>query len=436
MVDSSPADQRQLTERSLSSKIVSKSPVYYGWVILAAGTLGLIMTSPGQTYVNSIFIDHFIRDLDISRSLVSMLYLVGTLTASLALPWVGRQVDLRGQRLMAVAISVAFGLACLYMGFVRNALMLLIGFTLLRMLGQGSLSLVSTNIINQWWVRRRGPLLGLSGVAMALLGVGAFPNVVNWLIPHLGWRMTYGVLGAVLLLVMTPVAWLFFRNRPEEYGLLPDGLSGEPQPAGLVATTPATSLVEEHWTVREAMGTPVFWVFLAGLASISMLGTGVQFHIVSIFADNGLTPAMAAASYVPIAVTSAALNLASGILVDRIRLRVMMAIALVLQALSLWMVAFLGTAALALAFGIVIGATTGLMRTVSTVAWAKYYGRRHLGSISGVTSTVLVAASALGPLPMGVARDWLGTYTTTLNVLAIIPLGLAVASLFVDRPAR
>lgn len=418
----------------MSSKIVSKSPVYYGWVILAAGTFGLIMTSPGQTYVNSIFIDHFIRDLDISRSLVSTLYLVGTLTASLALPWVGRQVDQQGQRLMAVAISVAFGLSCLYMGFVRNALMLLIGFTLLRMLGQGSLSLVSTNIINQWWVRRRGPLLGLSGVAMALLGVGAFPNVVNWLIPHLGWRLTYGVLGVALLLVMTPVAWLFFRNRPEEYGLQPDGLTDGTSAAGPAAV--ASTLVEEHWTVPEAMRTPVFWVFLAGLASISMLGTGLQFHIVSIFADNGLTPAMAAASYVPIAVTSAALNLASGFLVDRIRLRVMMALALMLQALSLWMVASLGTAALALTFGVVIGATTGLMRTVSTVAWAKYYGRRHLGSISGVTSTVLVAASALGPLPMGVARDWFGTYTTTLNVLAIIPLGLAVASLFVDRPAR
>lgn len=436
MINSSQADQRPLAERTHSSKIVNWSPIYYGWVILAAGTFGLIMTSPGQTYVNSIFIDHFIRDLDISRSLVSTLYLIGTLAASLALPWVGRQVDQRGQRLIAVAISAAFGLACLYMGFVRNALMLLIGFILLRMLGQGSLSLVSTNIINQWWVRRRGPLLGLSGVAMALLGVGAFPNVVNWLIPHLGWRMTYGVLGAVLLLVMTPVAWLFFRNRPEEYGLLPDGLTAKNRPGDPVATAPSVAHTEENWTVHEAMRTPVFWVFLVGLASISMLGTGLQFHIVSIFADNGLTPAMAAASYVPIAVTSAALNLASGILVDRVRLRVMMAIALLLQALSLWMVAFLGTAALALAFGGLIGATSGLMRTVSTVAWAKYYGRRHLGSISGVTSTVLVAASALGPLPMGVARDWLGSYTATLNMLAVIPLGLAVASLFVDRPAR
>jgi cyanate permease len=167
-----------------------------------------------------------------------------------------------------------------------------------------------------------------------------------------------------------------------------------------------------------------------------MLGTGMQFHVVSIFADNGLSSTLAAASYVPVAITSAATNLASGFLVDRVRLRVIMAIALLLQAVSLWMVSYLNLVALAMLFGVVIGATSGLMRTVSTVAWAKYYGRRHLGSISGVTSTVLVASSALGPLPMGLARDLLGSYTVTLAVLVVIPLALAVASLFVDRPAR
>lgn len=414
--------------------IVNRSPVFYGWVILLAATFGQIMTSPGQTYVNSIFIEYFIRDLEISRTLVSTLYTVGTLVASLALPWVGRQVDLRGQRVMVVAISVSFGLACLYMGFVHSALMLLVGFTLLRMLGQGSLSLVSTNVINQWWVRRRGPLLGISGVAVALIGVGGFPNLVNWMIPLYGWRATYFLLGAVLILVMAPVGYLFYRNRPEEHGLLPDGMRTDGATPGVASTAPRFS--EDNWTLREAIRTPVYWVFTAGLASISMLGTGMQFHVVSIFADNGLSSTLAAASYVPVAITSAAANLASGFLVDRVRLRVIMAIALLLQAVSLWMVSYLNVVALAMLFGVVIGATSGLMRTVSTVAWAKYYGRRHLGSISGVTSTVLVASSALGPLPMGLARDLLGSYTVTLAVLAVIPMALAVASLFVDRPAR
>ncbi|MEZ4623128.1 MAG: hypothetical protein R2867_47565 [Caldilineaceae bacterium] len=99
------------------------------------------------------------------------------------------------------------------------------------------------------------------------------------------------------------------------------------------------------------------------------------------------------------------------------------------------MVGYLSTIFLAIAFGVVLGATSGLQRTVSTVAWAKYYGRLNLGSISGVTSTVTVGASALGPMPMGIA-DLLGSYGLTLKLLALIPLALAVASLFVDRPEK
>ena len=39
-------------------------------------------------------------------------------------------------------------------------------------------------------------------------------------------------------------------------------------------------------------------------------------------------------------------------------------------------------------------------------------------------------------MPMGIARDLLGSYGLTLKLLAILPLVLAVASLFVDRPEK
>lgn len=69
------------------------------------------MTSPGQTYTVSIFIEHMINDLGISRSAISSLYSVGTLIGSFALPFWGRQIDRRGARSMAVLISILFGLA-------------------------------------------------------------------------------------------------------------------------------------------------------------------------------------------------------------------------------------------------------------------------------------------------------------------------------------
>ena len=67
------------------SNFVTRWPVFYGWIVMIAGTIGFIMTSPGQTQVVSIFIESIIEDLGMSRSLVSSLYSVGTLVGSFTL---------------------------------------------------------------------------------------------------------------------------------------------------------------------------------------------------------------------------------------------------------------------------------------------------------------------------------------------------------------
>ena len=251
------------------------------------GTLGMIMSSPGQTYVVSIFIESFITDLGISRSLVSTLYTLGTLVGSFVLPIVGYQIDRHGARLIVMLITALFGFACVYMGYVQNAFMLGLGFIALRMLGQGSLGLVCTNIINQWWVRRRGMVMGISGMAGSLISLGGFPNLVNWLIPTYGWKFTYILLGIILTFVMAPVAFIFFRNQPEDYGLQPDG--GESKTFRFRKRKQVTAkLTEVNWTLGEAMRTSVFWILVASLSAISMLSTGLFFHMVSIFTDNGI----------------------------------------------------------------------------------------------------------------------------------------------------
>ncbi len=416
----------------LRSRLVTGMPIYYGWIILIAATIGYIMTSPGQTYSVSIFIEHFITDLGISRSLVSTLYTIGTFTAGMMMPFVGRQVDQRGPKVVVGAISALFALACIYMGFVRNAVMLGFGFLMIRMLGQGSLSLVSGNVINQWWVRRRGLMLGIAGVAASLLGSGLFPSFIHSLIGRLGWRSSYQALGLMVAVVMLPVGILFYRSRPEDYGLLPDGAK---QSEGDGRRDPAT-FVEENWGRSEAVRTSAFWIISLGLASISMLGTGLQFHMVSIFEDGGLSASLAAGAFMSIAITNALVRIVSGVLIDRVEVRYLLFVALLGQTIGLLMAPRLQGASTAWIYGVVLGTTSSLQATVSTVVWAKYFGRQHLGSITGVASLIGVAGSALGPMPMGIARDVLGSYTLALTVLAALPLALGIVVLTSRRPER
>jgi len=198
-----------------SSRLINAIPIYYGWVIAIVGAVGLVLTSPGQTYAVSVFIDHIIEDLGLSRSVVSTLYTVGTLTAGFAMPFVGRKIDKRGPRYVMTAVVVAFGLVCIYMGFITNALMVGIGFVGLRLLGQGSLSMVSRYIVNQWWVRRRGLVLVIAGLATALLGSGGFPNLINTLIPQLRLLTTFMLLGVMSLVGLVPIRLIFVRSRPD-----------------------------------------------------------------------------------------------------------------------------------------------------------------------------------------------------------------------------
>lgn len=114
------------------------------------------MTLPGQTAGVAVFFDPITADLHISRTSASIAYATGTLAGILPAPVIGRWIDRRGPRLTATIIAGALALACTHMALVQSELMLLLGFALLRGTAIGGLSLVSQQVVNLWFVQRRG----------------------------------------------------------------------------------------------------------------------------------------------------------------------------------------------------------------------------------------------------------------------------------------
>src|SRR5258707_10149107 len=114
------------------------------------------MTLPGQTAGVSVFFDPITTDLHISRTSASIAYAAGTLAGILPAPLIGRWIDKRGPRLTATIIAAGLAMACICMAFVESAMTLLIGFALLRGMAIGGLSLVCQQVVNLWFVRRRG----------------------------------------------------------------------------------------------------------------------------------------------------------------------------------------------------------------------------------------------------------------------------------------
>ncbi|GAE92381.1 bll3089 protein [Gracilibacillus boraciitolerans JCM 21714] len=143
--------------------------VYYGWVIVFIAGLGVFFSGPGQTYSNSLFVDEYIETFGWSRSEVSGLYSIATLIAGLTMMIVGRFIDRFGQRTMMVTVGILFALACFFNSIVSTMWMFVVGFFLLRLLGQGSMTLIPNTLVAQWFIEKRGDVqLALSRLAALL----------------------------------------------------------------------------------------------------------------------------------------------------------------------------------------------------------------------------------------------------------------------------
>ena len=311
----------------------------------------MIMTTPGQTVGVSVFLDKIIADLGVSRAAVSLLYTLGTLAGSFSLPFVGRFIDWRGPRVAVVIIAALFALACVWMGFVGSLAGLLVGFVLIRGLGQGALGLVSIHVINIWFVRRRGLSVGLAGVGVAL-ATAFFPSLIEGLIGAFGWRGAYMMLGALVAVTILPVGALLFRGHPERYGLVPDGRAERDAPA------------EAVFTAAEARRTVTFWLFALGGFSVAALSTGLIFHHYSIMAAGGLDRVAAATVFIPFGFVAAGANLTTGFLMDRLPPRFLLSTSLAFLCAALALATHVSSPAIILAYGGLLGLVQGMSSAV------------------------------------------------------------------------
>ncbi|PJF20536.1 MAG: hypothetical protein CUN56_15675, partial [Phototrophicales bacterium] len=179
----------------------------------------------------------------------------GTFIAALTLTWVGRKLDLHGNRRMGVIVGLLFAIVLVLCSFISGPMMLLFAFVGIRGLGQGSLSLVSSTSIANWFMLRRGRMMAILSLGFALFQ-GLYVNGLRILLETMDWRQVFVLLGIGVAVVTIPLFGLLMRNTPEEYGLLPDN-----EPVKREKQDKSLEINEDNWTLSEAMRTPILWIF-------------------------------------------------------------------------------------------------------------------------------------------------------------------------------
>ena len=403
---------------------------FYGWRILGLAIITGGLTGPGQTLGVSVFVDQFISDLGMSRSEVSTAYLIGTLIAAFGLPLIGRRVDRVGVRRAMTVIGVAFGVALVGMAGVQGFVALAIGFVAIRLLGQGSLMLVSTVAVTLWFEKRRGTVLGIfttgTAIVMALVPVG-----LSLVIEGYGWRVAWLTSAVMVWLVVVPIARFGMIDRPSDIGQLPDG----PNPKKV---KPSKEQTRVSATRTEALRTKRFWSLLAASATVGMLVTALNFHQISLLGDAGLTATEAAVMFLPQVIGAAAAGLLFGYLSDRLTGRELIPMAMGLLIISLVLAASLTPGVAVVLYAVSLGAAGGAIASVSATLLPRWFGVRHIGEIQGTASFINVASTALGPVVFALARDATGGYSGAATWFIIMPLlaGIVAATIRPVSPPR
>ncbi|PAV28035.1 MFS transporter [Virgibacillus profundi] len=409
---------------------------YYGWFIVFIAGLGVFFSGPGQTYSNSTFIDAYISDFGWSRSQVSGIYSAATLVAGLIMIFIGRFIDRFGQRIMMVVIGVLFAIACFWNSIVSSIWMLALGFFFIRLLGQGSMTLIPNTLVAQWFIKKRGfafSIMTLGSFISAML----FPVINTWLINTWDWRFAWQFWGVLLLLVFVPIALFGVRNKPEDMGLKPDGPGKQKDMKykPLIGVNVVKEAAED-WTLTEAKKTRAFWAILVCVGIPAMVNTGITFHVISIFGTNDLSPAIAAMVLSLMAMVGIPMSFISGMITDRIPTNYLLVAIFIIEIILLLMLIVTKSLWMAILFGIVWGIANGLERISLNVIWPNYFGRKHIGSINGVGVTMTVIGSSLGPLPFGVGFDLFHSYTPVLLVTLIFPVIGVICSIIAKKPSK
>lgn len=447
-----PSRIRRLATRALDGNTPfppASLPFFYGWVILVASTCGVVASIPGQTMGVSVFTDIFIHELDLSRVHLSLAYLIGTVASGFLVTFGGRLFDRYGARLSVIVNALLFGCVLLAMGQIDRIAgglaspfpaaarwgivftVAVCGFFAIRFLGQGMLTVISRAMLGKWFDKRRGLAFAISGV-VGSFAFAAAPPFLDTLNGLFGWRGAYGAMAMGAGFGMAVLGWAFFRDNPEECGLRMDGGPVE-TPAETARRAPP---IVRDWTLDEVVRTLTYWAFNLGTAWFALLTTAYAFHVISIGQYAGIDKDTVLGLFLPMAFVGVVSNFLAGWLSDRVAMRwILLGLLAGVCTGSLGMFWLGGPVGKALLIA-GIGLAGGCFQTCLGVTWPRFYGRGHVGAISGFNMSTIVIGSALGPFLFSVSEHLTGDYQAAFLLSAIATAMLMIPAWLARNPQR
>ena len=251
--------------------------------------------------------------------------------------------------------------------------------------------------------------------------VGGFASTLSfpaaaWLIARFEWRIALAIIGAVLLLLVAPLHAWALRGTP-----LRTVRSHGHDPAN-------------DATLHEALRERSFWLLTITFTLYSFAAAAMWAHMMPAFAAKGRSEAQALAVVVwfgPAQVAGRFAYLGFG---RRVSARQLGLWVLAGLPSSLAIFALADQTAALLVFALLFGVANGLVTIVRGSLVPEYFGREHVGRISGAMTGISLFARASAPLATAWLLLALPGYRELLLMLAAVGTAAVVAFALARKP--
>ena len=372
------------------------------------------------------------------RGELSGAFSLSWLISGVVAPFVGRAVDRYGARPLILGGTLTSGLCFVLLAFTGTLWQFYLFQGLMAFCRAWMFYIPLSTLITRWFVRQRALALAIFTSGFAVGGVFFVP-FLTFVVNLVGWCWTYLLCGAILYLVVLPLALWVLRSSPHERGLTPDGdpefpIVGSAASAVRQDVLTAPEPDPRDLTVREALRTRAFWFIAVGFALTFFTQISFSVHAIPFFVSRGLTPGASAGVVSASTALVGLLRIPFGLLIDRTpNIRAIVLFAIFTQSLSFSVLLFSVEPLALWSFVLLSGLTGGGMPLLESALIFRTFGDRHYGALLGTVGLVETAGVLVGPIAAGAIYDSSGSYSWAIMLFLVTSL-LAFSSFSAFRP--
>ena len=406
--------------------IYQRLPFYYGWLVFLA-TFLIFMFMYGLRYSVSVFFVPLQNEFGWSSATTAGSVTVFFWVYGFSALFVGRLYKRIGVRKIVSLGGLLLGIGGVLSSFVKEPWHLYLSWGVLASVGATILYLIPNVVLARFFLKHRGKAVGWSSMGISVAQAALIPFAA-WIIANYGWRLSFVVMGTLVIIGVALPGYLIFRESPESIGLKKDGDRLDLDQKGQSVQTENSG--SEGWTAKDALRTRSFRCIMASYFFV-IGGTQVMLtFVVPHFVRLGIAPLLASTAMGVVGIMSLVGSFAFGFISDWLGRRLTIAIASGGMAVSMlistvippnivWLYAWVAL------YGSTYGGAPEQFASIVT----DYFGRRDDVGLFAFVHCVGAIGGGLFPLIGGYLADVTGSYYASLTFIGLGMVGASAAIL-------